>query len=76
MDCQSEHECASFDDELSRFGFSCLGPITDLVLKELELVTIVAWKRECWVEAAVSCPSHNLSGNGRAATSWDTDVTN
>ena len=28
------------------------------------------------ISCRMSRPSHNLSGNGRAATSWDTGVTN
>ena len=63
---------ASYHRKFVRDFAKIAKPLSDLLKKSVPEI----WDEHCYRAFRVSRPSHNLSGNGRAATSRDTGMTN
>ena len=50
---RSKHKRVSLDNELSCPLLACLGPLLNLRLMELELVTKITWKRELGISSGL-----------------------
>ena len=65
MGCRSDHRRASLENEQSCYQLADPGPFPDPMLRKLELVTKVAWKRELG--------QSGVGNGGNARGTWKID---